>query len=183
MVILFLSPGFSQSDQAHAKSPEGQAYYKQSRSGVCDLPSSEEHAGFSTWAAGIVRQFGVEYEEVRSKIAFLNIGAYKSKSFNDWPRLIALPSCRMAVSWAQSSLFPEAENNKRIAICLRSARHWGLEPGKTYKGSLYAPVHGRGGIMNHGHQREEISKLVRAAVASQVQPEAKPELAFPRRGS
>jgi hypothetical protein len=107
--LLFLSPGFAEDDRAHANSGAGQAYYVRLRRGSCDLPSKQERETARRWAKPIIRQFGLDYDAIRSEIAFLNIGAYKSKDFRDWKMLTALPSCRVTLDWAQSVLFPQAE--------------------------------------------------------------------------
>jgi hypothetical protein len=94
----------------------------------------------------------------------LNIGAYHSKTFADAPLLAALPSSRASISWAQDVLFPEAEAGKRVVICLRSARFWGLKAGRQYGISLFAPHVTRGGHMKHGKMRKRIIESVRAII-------------------
>ena len=136
IVLLFLSPGFRDDDLVHAASPEGQEYYARSRTGMCDLPSPDEHPGSFGWSARIVRQFGIDYETARAKIAFLNISPYQSATFDDPHMLSALPWCRAALDWAQSVRFAQAEAGERVVVCLRSARHWGLEPGRAHSGTL-----------------------------------------------
>lgn len=164
VVLLFLSPGFKDVDREHAASEAGQAYYARSRTGDAPLPAREEHPASYDWSARIIRQFGVSYEEVRSEVAFLNIGPYKSAAFDDWPMLAALPSCRMSIDWAQTVLFPEAEAGKRVVICLRSARYWGLQKGHRYAGTLFAPEHTQAGAMLRGEERERIVEAVGAVL-------------------
>lgn len=164
IVLLFLSPGFKPIDRIHAAKPEGQAYYARSRTGNALLPLKEDHPASYEWSARVLRQFGVRYEEVRKKVAFLNIGAYKSKHFDSWPMLVALPSCRMAIGWAQKVLFPEAEAGRRVVVCLRSARYWGLQASHLYAGNLFAPEHTRTGTMVLGPERERIVEAVQRAV-------------------
>ena len=163
VVLLFLSPGFRSDDLAHAKSPEGQTYYERSRTGECDLPTLDENEGSAQWSRRIISQFGIAYEDARDEIAFLNISPYKSATFDDPCMLSALPSCRAALDWAQSVLFPQAEAGKRVVVCLRSARHWGLEPGEGYSGSLYAPPCGRSGFMIRGSLRDRVASAIQAA--------------------
>lgn len=165
IVLLFLSPGFKDVDREHAASAEGQAYYARSRTGDGALPSKEDHAASYNWSKRVLTQFGVQYEEVREKVAFLNICPYKSRSFEDKPMLAALPSCRMAIGWAQTVLFPEAETGRRVVVCLRSARYWGLQAGGSYTGTLFAPQHTRTGAMLLGPERKRIVEAVQRAVA------------------
>lgn len=165
VVLLALSPGYLPSDSVHAQTAEGQDYYARSRRGDCDLPSADEHEGSQGWSTRIIKQFGVDYDDARSKIAFVNMGAYKSKDFNDSSMLSALPSSRAAVSWAQSELFPHGEAGDRIVICLRSAKYWGLGEG-VFGESLFVPKFTRGGIMCHGEMRDHIVERVRSAVYS-----------------
>lgn len=164
VVLLFLSPGFKDVDREHAATVEGQAYYARSRTGEAPLPTKEDHPASYAWSAKVIKQFGVQYEEVRAKVAFLNIGPYKSASFDDWPLLSALPSCRAAIDWAQTVLFPEAEAGNRVVVCLRSARHWGLSKGSPAKGNLFAPHHTQDGMMVHGPEREAIKAVAQRAV-------------------
>jgi hypothetical protein len=70
----------------------------------------------------------------------------------------------MTLSWAQTVLFPEAEEGKRIVVCLRSSAYWGL--GRTTKSgkSLYVPKCTRGGMMHLGGDRNEIVSAVKRAI-------------------
>ena len=164
VVLLFLSSGLGPADREHAETSNGRAWYRTQRSGHALMPSKEEHAGAWAWWSRIVRQFDVEPMKVRDKLAILNIGAYHSESFHDWHMLAALQSSRIAVDWAQSVLFPEAEACRRIVVCLRSAKLWGLRKGECNGGALYAPKHGRSGIMDHGPLRDEIGAKVRERI-------------------
>jgi hypothetical protein len=162
VVLLFLSPGLDSGDVAHCSTPEGRHYYARQRTGECDLPEEKEHPSAYKWLTKIIRQFDIDYEEARSTVATLNIGAYKSKSFVDWPMLAALPSSRVALDWAQSVLFPQAEAGERVVVCLRSPKYWGL--GGQPVGSLFCPPCGRNAVMLHGEMRERIKAAVKAAI-------------------
>lgn len=164
VVLLFLSPGLdAKRDPAHCETVEGRDYYARQRTGECDLPSDEEHPSAYEWLVRIVKQFEINYEQARSKIATLNICAYKSERFTDHHMLAALPSSRATIDWAQSKLFPEAEAGKRTVVCLRSAKYWGLRVGES-RGSLFCPPHSRSGIMRHGDMRLRTVASVRQAV-------------------
>jgi hypothetical protein len=164
VILLFLSPGFSDYDLKHAKSQIGQDYYKNSRSGFHSLPSTEEHTTSSSWTKSIIKQLDIDYESAREKVAFLNICPYKSTRFQDRHLLSALPSCRVAVSWAQSVLFPQAISGRRVVLCLRSAGYWGLKTGYS-SGTLFAPPHTRAGIMHHDEYRRNVILAVKDALA------------------
>jgi hypothetical protein len=69
---------------------------------------------------------------------------------------VALPSSRVSLAWAQEKLFPEAEAGKRIVICMRSATYWGLETGRKYKGTLFAPPANRGGHLLNGPTKKKL---------------------------
>jgi hypothetical protein len=162
VVLLFLSPGLH--DRDLSPSTQDHAYYARQRGGHCDLPTKDEHETAQIWGAKVVKQFGIDYEIARSKIAVLNISPYRSKYFNNWHLLAALPSARVTLDWAQNVLFSEAEEGKRIVVCLRSSAYWGL--GRTTKSgeSLYAPKCNAGGIMLLGGDRDEIVSAVNRAV-------------------
>lgn len=83
IVLLALSPGYLPSDSVHAQTAEWQDYYARSRRGDCDLPSADKHEGSRSWSIRIIKQYGLEYTDVRSKIAVVNVGLYKSKKFSD----------------------------------------------------------------------------------------------------
>ncbi len=140
VVLLFLSPGLDERDIDHAKLSHAKTYYAKQRSGTASLPAAGEHDSARDWMTGVVKQFGITYEEARGSraLAYLNIGAYKSKSFPDWHMLAALPSSRRCLDWTQSVLFPQAERGERVVVCLRSHDYWGLGVGEPI-GTLFRP--------------------------------------------
>src|SRR5258705_8680792 len=119
VVLLYLSPGYSEADEADAKSNKGKDYRFRSWKG--HEPFRNTGPGES-WLSSRTRNF-CDYETVRNKFAILNIGAYHSKNLKDYGSLLALPSSRVSLAWAQETLFPEAEAGKRIVICMRSAAY------------------------------------------------------------
>lgn len=160
VVLLFLSPGLSSNDPFEAESAAARTRYVRIRAGSELLPSKEEWPDFWRWVAPRLRAFG-EPTELRERVAILNISGYKSKYFHDYPALAALPSCRFSIDWAQRVLFPAAEAGKRVVICLRGAQWWGLEAGRAYSGTLFAPAVNRAGHMLAGGLRSEIIDAVR----------------------
>ncbi len=162
VVLLFLSPGFEENDRVEAKNEAGQSRYAEMREGNQLLPAPEDSEGDWKWWHRRTALFG-DWRELRDKIAILNIGAYKSKTFEDIPLLAALPSSRVSLNWAQTVLFPQAEEGSRVVVCLRSARFWGLSAGKKYGKGLFAPKVNRSGHMNKNCSlREDIISTVRA---------------------
>jgi hypothetical protein len=116
------------------------------------------------WLSIRTRCFDLDWHQIRSKMAVLNIGAYHSKTFADAPLLAALPSSRTSVGWAQDVPFPQAIAGERVVVCLRVARFWGLKTGEKVGKSLFAPhVTTRGGHMKHGKMRDQIVMAVRAS--------------------
>jgi hypothetical protein len=162
-VLLFLSPGLDPKDAAHCATEQGKHYYDSQRTGACDLPDKTEHLPAYDWLNKIIRQFDITYEQARSTVATLNIGAYKSKTFDDWHMLAALPSSRVTLDWAQDVLFPQAIADEKVVVCLRSAKFWGLKT-DTSIGSLFCPNFTRSGIMH----RDEIRKQTTDAVKSKL---------------
>jgi hypothetical protein len=157
VVLLYLSPGWSQQDHDEADTKEAQDYYMRRRAGYEPFRGPES-SGFS-WLTSHTKCFG-NWEHLRSNLAVLNIGAYHSRTFDDAPLLAALPSSRVSIGWAQDVLFPQAEAGERVVICLRSARFWGLKEGEQYGRSLFAPPVTRGGHMIRSTMRERIIKTV-----------------------
>jgi hypothetical protein len=160
VVLLYLSPGFDEAEIARAKTKECRDLYFRRWKGNEPLSDSS-----TSWFKSRTRNFG-DWENVRHKVAILNIGAYHSKTFNDYSVLAALPSSRVSLEWAQNKLFPEAEAGKRIVICMRSASYWGLEQGKSYRGSLFAPLVNRSGHLIRDDKRERLIELVRERLSN-----------------
>jgi hypothetical protein len=143
-----------------AKTERGQAHYKGRRTGEDPLPDRDEHTSAFRWWSERTRCFG-DWQTIRDRVAVLNIGAYHSRAFWDEPMLAALPSSRVSLAWAQSVLFPQAISGERIVICLRSHPFWGLEAGRHYGLSLYAPYTARGGYMHKNDMRGTIIREVK----------------------
>jgi hypothetical protein len=160
VVLLYLSPGYGQADANDAKTEEGKDYYFRRWQG--DEPFRATGPGVS-WVESKTKIFG-DYEMARNHFALLNIGAYHSPTLKDYGSLLALPSSRVSLSWAQETLFPEAEAGKRIVICLRSAAYWGLDVGREDKGTLFAPAFNRSGHLLKGAQRDKIIELVKKRI-------------------
>lgn len=146
VVFLYLSAGWTEQDAAEADRPEAQARQAAQWRGDAPIPTPAEHPSGWRWWASRMRRFG-DLAACRDKVAFLNISAYHSKDFPDYPLLAALPSCRIAVHWAQTVLFPQAEAGERLVVCLRAAPFWGLAPGRRYGRGLFAPLVTRSGHM------------------------------------
>ena len=164
LVLLALAPGFADEDAKQALSPTGKAHTVRSQSGVEPLPTSDVHAGTARWVTRIIKPFGIEYAAARDKVAVLNIGAYHTRDFQAWAMLPSLASSRASLAWAQDVLFPKAEREECVVVCLRSAEHWGLTPGKRYKGHLYAPRTVRSGHMRTSEEHSELrSEIIDAA--------------------
>ena len=159
VVFLYLSPGFVPEDVTDAECEHVQNLYAKQRTGTAQIPGPDDYPAAWNWWHAHVNVFG-ELEDMRDKIAFLNIGAYKSEAFNDHPLLASLPSCRVSIDWAQANLFPEAMEGRRIVICMRSHRYWGLKRGEAYGKSLYAPETTPAGHMHHGPLYDEIIEKV-----------------------
>lgn len=164
LVLLFLSPGFDESDVAYADKPSSHALFARRRQGIAALDGPSEHPAAWKWLRSRLRAFSRTPVELRDKVAILNIGAYHSKTFKDTHALMALPSSRAAIGWAQSVLFPEAERGERVVVCLRKSRAWGLRKGQIYPGTLYAPHVNAAGYMAKGPHRKAIIRAARKAM-------------------
>ena len=160
LVLLFLSPGFDPFDIEYAKRSSSHEIMGRRRQGIEPLDRKEDHPKGWAWWKSRTKAFGSP-EEMHDKAAILNIGAYHSRTFEDAHALMALPSSRAAIGWAQSVLFPEAERGERVVVCLRKPRAWGLTKGKDYPGTLYAPHVNAAGYMMKGPEREAIVEAAR----------------------
>ena len=168
VVLLYLSPGWCERDVEEAETQAGQDRYFRRRQGYAPLDTEAEHAEGYRWWTERTKRFGQPHE-LQDKIAYLNIGPYKSKDFTDYPLLAALPSCRVSLDWAQSVLFPQAERGDRVVVCMRSARYWGLGKQRQFGASLFAPATTMSGHMSasgdNGTVRDGIVAAVRDAIA------------------
>jgi hypothetical protein len=162
---LYLSPGFAKSDIAEANDPEAQEYYFQKWKGRTPLRDLPGNPGTS-WVQSRTQLFG-PWDKVRSKVAILEISAYHSKNLKDYSVLAALPSSRVSLDFAQNVLFPQAEAGKRIVICMRSAAYWGLEKGKRYPGTLFAPLVNRGGHLLRNKYNSRLVEAVRSRIGQE----------------
>jgi hypothetical protein len=163
VVLLYLSPGLKQEDIDEADTPEGQARYVARRTGHQPLRGPQEHVAAWQWWSQRTKQFG-PWEQLRDKVAVFNISGYHSARFMHPHVLAALPSCRVSIGWAQDVLFPQAERGKRVVICMRSARYWGLGTAARYGQSLFVPPVNRGGHMLQSTIRDDVIAAVRAAL-------------------
>lgn len=168
LVLMALAPGFADQHAEQALSPGAKAHTVRSRSGVEPLPTPKEHAGTARRVARITKPFDIDYAAARGRVAVLNIGAYHTGDFRRWAMLPTLASSRASLSWAHDVLFPEAERGDRVVMCLRSAEHWGLKPGKRYDGHLYAPMTVRSGHMRVSEKHAELRSGIVAAARKAV---------------
>lgn len=155
LVLLYLSPGFSRADLAAVKTDGGRDYYVRRWQGY--EPAATD------WTRSRTKNRG-PWEKVRQKVAVLNIGAYHSISVQSYASLLALPSSRVSMEWAQGVLFPEAEAGRRIVICMRSAPYWGLDPGRRYGKCLFAPRVNRAGYLIKNDDNQRLIRLIRARI-------------------
>jgi hypothetical protein len=160
LVLLWLSPGFQETDAIEADTEEGRDYYLRRWQGNEPL-----RGGPHSWIENRTRSFG-DWRKLSDQVAILNIGAYHSATFNDYSALAALPSSRVCLDWAQSVLFREAETGRRIVICLRASSYWGLERGRQYGDGLFAPMVTRSGHLVRNDERERLIRLVKARVSA-----------------
>jgi len=162
IVLLYLNPGFSQQDLNEAESEEGRQFYWRQRQGNEPLRSQVKLEKKSWWVSR-TKRFGVDPEYLRHKLAVLELCAYHSKTFTDGWLLPKLPSSRIALSWATSNLFAEARSQKRVVICLRSAKHWGLTTG-NHEGWLFVPQVTRSGYMFNNENRNCVVEAAKEAL-------------------
>ncbi len=163
VVLLFLSHRLSEQDYSDAKSRSGRDRYRRTWGGKESLWGPKDHESAWRWWKSRTACFG-DWQDLQTKVAILNIGAYHSETFADWPLLAALPSSRVSIDWAQHVLFLEAMAGQRVVVCLRSAEFWGLKKGKRYGKALFAPAVTRRGDMKLGRERNAIIREVKAAL-------------------
>lgn len=166
VVFLFMSPGLSEEDETSAKLKSWRDWHVRQRQGDEPLPNIETPAG--KWWVKRVKFTGVDQALIPAQVAFLNIGAYKSKEMKDPELLAALPSSRVCLDWAQQVLFPAAERGERVVVCLRAAKFWGLKRGKVYGRALFSPNVNRAGDMLKKTPRDRVirGQAIKAILAA-----------------
>ena len=167
VVLLYLAPGWAPEGLTRATEENAILQYARTWQGNEPLPGpgdpSNPYPGW-VWRTRITKIFA-PWQELQTRLAILNIAPYQSPgTFKDYKALRVLPSCRVTLEWAHSVLFPQAKRGERIVVCMRSAKHWGLQRG-TQSGQLYAPATARSGHMEHGPMREEIVAAIRKAIS------------------
>jgi hypothetical protein len=153
-----LNPGLAQADLLEADNKRSQQFWFRQRQGWEGLRSQIGRPVKSWWVSR-TKCFNVDPEVLREKMAVLEICPYHSKAFKDHRLLAELPSCQASIRWAQDVLFPQARSRKRVVICLRAAKRWGLTPG-TKHGTLFAPLTNRSGHMVRGDYRDKAIRAV-----------------------
>lgn len=164
VVLLYLSPGFEEQDLKDAASDKSKKYYSKVWIGNEPLPGIGG-AGHQ-WLKSRTKPFA-DYKIAKDKIAILNIGAYHSKKVKSCSSLLTLPSSRTSIAWAQDVLFPDAESGKRVVLCMRSAAYWGLDIGKTYGKSLFAPQVNIGGYLIKNDKNKQLIETVHKRLLEQ----------------
>jgi hypothetical protein len=166
VVLLYLAPGYRDDDLRLATDRQFQRHYGKRRDGRQLLPASDEPP-WTDWFERRTACFGT-FEELRSKVAVLDIAPYHAATFRDWPLLTALPSCRASVTWAQRVLFQRAIEGEIAVVCLRAARHWGLTEGRRVGKALFAPQVARSGYMRRTRMRDQIIRKVRTILGAET---------------
>ena len=168
VVILMLNGGMAgNGEEARAaQMPTARESMAHNLTGDAPLPNWEgigNPAG-REWTTRRLNQFGVSYKAASDKVAVVNLIPYRSKEgAKDIRMADRLESCRVLRSWMHYTIFKEAEAGKRVVICMRSHRHWGLERGTNRGVSLFSPVCNRAGFTLHD-ERAPIGQAVRRAV-------------------
>jgi hypothetical protein len=167
VVLLTLNGGLvGNGEEARAaRLPAARAAMVRNLGGEAPLPDWEGNPAGRAWTERRLAQFGLSYDAAASKVAFVNLIPYRSiEGAKDMHMADRLASAKLVRAWAHDTLFPEAEAGKRIVVCLRSTRAWGLEPDSQRGQALFAPQFTRSGFMVHGPVREAIGLAVRRAV-------------------
>ena len=146
VVLLYPAPGRSVGDEKEAASDQGQKRALKQYGGNEPLFEPDQQAEGHKWLASRLKFLGVSWPQLRTRVAVLEMAPYHSKNFSSKTPVIALPSARVAVGWAQRVLFPQAIRGERVVVGMRSHHHWGLARGSYSGEALFAPETTR-----HGH--------------------------------
>ena len=90
VVLLYLSFGLDDEDLVEATCERGRDRYMKMRLGTQPLPGPDEHRIAWTWWTSRTKCFGGKWQDLRTKIATLEICAYHSRKFRDAPLLLRI---------------------------------------------------------------------------------------------
>jgi len=93
-----------------------------------------------------------------------------SEHVDEASRKIAIESGWLAriddlIAEVQSQVRSLARQRKRVVVCLRAARFWGLAEGHRYGRALFAPPVTRSGYMKKGPMRDKVIRAVRMMIS------------------
>src|SRR5262249_34503233 len=118
VVLLTLNGGFNGAEIAEAKVQSARDEMAYNLGGNAPLPTFATNPKGRVWAEARLRQFGLNYQNAGSKVAFINLIPYRSsEGSKDKKRMIPhLASSRIVLAWACDTLFREAESGKRVVV-------------------------------------------------------------------
>jgi hypothetical protein len=164
VVLLTLNPGFSGVEAGEALMPAVRTNVARNLAGQAPLPNFATNPAGRRWTEARLAQFDLGYSTAADKVAFVNLMPYRSREGGKDRRMLdRLTSVQMVRSLMRDTLFPEARAGKRVVVCLRSARDWGLEPNSQQGEALFAPQFTRSGFIFHV-DRDRVASAVRRAV-------------------
>jgi hypothetical protein len=173
VVVLTLNGGFNGAEVEEAKNPVARRWTANNLQGASPLPDFAANPLGRVWTQRILGKFGLSYAHA-SAVSFVNLIPYRSYAgANDLRMAERLKSARLVRDWARTTLFPEAETGRRVVVCARSVRAWGLDPSVRQRGqSLFVPRFTRRidwmYDQGNGPSREQVTAAVHEAIARSV---------------
>ncbi|MBN9583416.1 MAG: hypothetical protein J0G37_18150 [Afipia sp.] len=145
IVLLYSNPGLTEKDKESANDFFEQQFFYKQRQGNEPLRSQIGLQKKSWWVSR-TKRICEDTDYLRTRLAVLELCPYHSIEFKNVRLVKQLPSYKVALNWAHKELFPRARARQVVVICLRAAKHWGLQE-NVGDGYLFVPKVNRSGHM------------------------------------
>jgi len=177
LVLCYASPGNTENnmddDRTQAADPNWRKARCASFDGETPLDAISYHGKAIQWLRSRVKNVLREdvpntFGKFANQVAFVNLTAYRGPS-TKWREVASLPTTQAMRNWAQTVLFPEAKQKKRIVLIMRAHRRWEVETPAWSRGHLFAPEVTRNGfLINRCEIGQQARHAARAALGLPV---------------
>jgi hypothetical protein len=161
--LLFLNPGVRATPAWERAQRDHEAVLRENLSGQARnylfTPGYRGDDGGADWLLPRLNGVGSE-EEMATRLAVLQIVAYRSRTFTDDHMVGALASSRAMLAAVHEDLLPRARRGEILIACMRSATKWGFRRETTVPGVLVG--RGRGG---HATDKTNVGQAIRDFLA------------------
>jgi hypothetical protein len=128
--LLFLNPGARTTPAWERAQRDHEAVLRENLSGrennYLFTPGYQEADGGAKWLSRVLGDVASEEEVVATRLAVIQIVAYRSRTFRDGRMVGTLASSRAMLAAVHEDLLPRARRGDILIACMRSATKWGF---------------------------------------------------------